>query len=331
MTQERGWRATDLPELRGRIALVTGASSGIGLATARQLARSGARTLLACRDRGRAQQARQLILNQFPSAAVEIVLLDLASLESVEDAAEEIADLTGHLDLLVNNAGVMAVKPGLTADGYELQIGTNHLGHFALTGRLLPLLLAGTDSRVVTVTSLAHHGAPAAGLVEPDQFRTLPGNSRWLGYCRSKLANVLFALELDRRWKGFAALGPGDEGHSRMRSLAAHPGVARSELMDKASAGRRRVFGPIARLGMDSIAQSSADGALPTLYAASRPELDGGELIGPRGLHGLHGTPGPCTPGRIARKEDLAARLWAASIAATGVGFEELQARITAS
>ena len=328
MTQDSGWRAVDLPELRGRVALVTGASSGIGLATARELARCGARTMLGCRDKGRAQQARKLILDQFPRAMVEIVLLDLASLDSVEDAAEEVADLTGQLDLLVNNAGVMAVKPGFTADGYEVQIGTNHLGHFALTGRLLPLLLASGDARVVTVASAAHRGATTAELSEVSEFKRLPHNSRWLGYCRSKLANVLFALELNRRWREAAEVSS-DEGHSRVRSLAVHPGVAKSELIDKASAGRRRISGPIARLGMNSVAQSSADGALPSLYAASHPELEGGEFVGPRGFRELRGTPGLCSPSRAARDQSLAAKLWLASIEATGVGFEELQTRIT--
>ena len=333
MTLDSGWRAIDLPELRGRVALVTGASSGIGLATARELARCGARTLLGCRDKGRAQQAKALILSQFPQAMVEIVLLDLASLESVEDAAEEVADLAGHLDLLVNNAGVMAVRPGFTADGFELQLGTNHLGHFALTGRLLPLLLASADARVVTVSSMAHRTATAAELSEVGQFKRLPHNSRWLGYCRSKLANLLFALELDRRWKSAAAesSATADGAHSRLRSFPVHPGVARSELIGKASAGSRRVSGPITRLGMNSFAQSTADGAMPALYAASHLELEGGEFIGPRGFRELRGSPGLCTPSRTARDRALAARLWLASIEATGVGFEELQTRITTS
>ena len=266
-----------------------------------------------------------------PRAALEIVLLDLANLESVEDAAEEVADLAGQLDLLVNNAGVMAVAPGLTADGFEVQIGTNHLGHFALTGRLLPLLLAAGDARVITVTSVAHRTATSAGLSDAEQFEKLPHNSRWLGYCRSKLANVLFALELDRRWKSAAAAASADDGYSRMRSFPVHPGVARSELLDKATAGQRRLFGPAARLGMNSLAQSADDGALPALYAASRPELDGGEFIGPRGFRELRGKPGVCTPSRMAQDRDLATRLWHASVDATGVGFEELQTRITTS
>jgi NAD(P)-dependent dehydrogenase (short-subunit alcohol dehydrogenase family) len=333
MTQGSGWRAVDLPRLSGRIALVTGASSGIGLAVAQRLAGSGARTLLGCRDKERARQARELILARSPGAAVEIVQLDLASLESVEDAAEEVADLTGQLDLLVNNAGVMAVRPGRTADGFEIQLGTNHLGHFALTGRLLPLLLAAGDARVVTQSSLAHRGAvltASAGLARTAEFTQLPHNSRWLGYCRSKLANMLFALELDRRWKRYAAaLSPDEEGQSRLRSFPVHPGVARSELMDRASFGQRRLVGAVGRAGFQYVGQSTADGALPALYAAVRPELAGGEFIGPHGFPQLRGAPGICTPSRTARDPGLAARLWAASVEATGVGFEELQTRIT--
>jgi NAD(P)-dependent dehydrogenase (short-subunit alcohol dehydrogenase family) len=332
MTQGDGWRADEISRLRGQVALVTGASSGIGLAIAQRLAAGGARTLLGCRDKVRAQQARELILGRSPQAAVEIVLLDLASLESVEDAAEEVADLTGRLDLLVNNAGVLALRPGNTADGFELQFGTNHLGHFALTGRLLPLLLAAGDARVVTQTSIAHRFATTAGLAEPAEFERLPHNSRWFGYCRSKLANLLFALELDRRWKNYAqALSPDQEGQSRIRSFPVHPGVARSELMAKASLGPRKVIGALGTITLDTIGQSLADAALPALLAATRPDLAGGEFIGPRGLRELRGAPGLCTPSRNARDARLAARLWAASIQATGVGFEELQPRISAS
>ncbi|HEV2638321.1 MAG TPA: SDR family NAD(P)-dependent oxidoreductase [Actinocrinis sp.] len=331
MTLGNGWRAVDLSRLRGRVALVTGASSGVGLAIAQRLAAEGVRTLLGCRDRGRAQQARELILNRSPRAAVEIVLLDLASLESVQDAAAEVADLTGRLDLLVNNAGVMAVRPGRTAEGFEIQLGTNHLGHFALTGRLLPLLLAAGDARVVTQTSVAHRLATSAGLSEAAAFTELPHDSRWLGYCRSKLANLLFTLELDRRWKAYAAmLSPDEQGQSLIRSFPVHPGVARTELVEKTSLGRRPLVGQLGQAGFDAVGQSAADGALPALYAATRSELGGGEFIGPRGLPELRGAPGVVRPSRLGRDLRLAARLWAASAEATGVGYEELRTRVGA-
>ncbi|HZP51139.1 oxidoreductase [Actinocrinis sp.] len=316
MVQWRGWRAADLPELTGRVALVTGATSGIGLETAAQLARGGARTLLGVRDLERGARARDRIVARHAGASVELVRVDLACLESVEDAAREIADRAGHIDVLVNNAGVMAPRPELTAEGFELQLGTNHLGHFALTGRLLPLLLAADGARVVTVTSLMHRTASGAGLSEPADFKTLPHGSRWLGYSRSKLANLLFALELDRRVRactGSAAV---------LRSIAAHPGYTRSELVAHASIGQRAVIGQIAQVSTGIIGQSTASGALPSLYAATHPNAAGGEFFGPR--LGMRGAPIHVKPSHVARDKALAERLWAASVEATGVGYEEL-------
>lgn len=316
MVQWRGWRAADLPELSGLVALVTGATSGIGLETAAQLARGGARTLLGCRDLERGARARDLIVARYGDASVELVRVDLACLESVEDAAREIADRAGHLDVLVNNAGVMAPRPELTAEGFELQLGTNHLGHFALTGRLLPLLLAADGARVVTVSSLMHRAASGAGLSETADFKTLPHGSRWLGYSRSKLANLLFALELDRRAR--ACIG----GQTALRSIAVHPGYTRSELVARASVGQRPVIGQVAQVSTGVIGQSTASGALPSLYAATHPNVAGGEFIGPR--LGVRGAPIRVKPSHLARDEALAERLWAASVEATGVGYEEL-------
>jgi NAD(P)-dependent dehydrogenase (short-subunit alcohol dehydrogenase family) len=318
MVQWKGWRAADIPLLDGRVALVTGASSGIGLETAAQLARGGARTILGCRDTQRGGRAVETIRRRYPGAAVEVVRVDLASLESVEDAAEEIADCTGHLDILVNNAGIMAPPPDLTAEGFEIQLGTNHLGHFALTGRLLPLLLAAGSARVVTVSSVAHLGSAGAGLTEPADFKTLPHGSRWAGYARSKLANLLFARELDRRVRA-------DSG--TLRSIPVHPGLTRSELVARASIGRRPVIGTVARVSAGYGSQSTAAGALPTLFAATHPEAKGGEFIGPR--LGLRGAPVRVTPSHFARDARLAGQLWAASVEATGVGYEELRSRNT--
>jgi NAD(P)-dependent dehydrogenase (short-subunit alcohol dehydrogenase family) len=302
-----------MPDLHGRVALVTGASSGIGLETAAQLARGGARTLLGCRDPQRGARARELIVGRFPGAAVEVVRVDLASLESVEDAAEEIADRAGQLDVLVNNAGLMAPAPELTSEGFELQFAVNHLGHFALTGRLLPLLLAADAARVVTVSSLGHRLWNGAGLSEPADFKTLPGRSRWLGYVRSKLANLLFALELERRARTCSAA---------LRSIAVHPGLARSELVAKSSVGRRPVIGPAARVSVGLGVQSTAAGALPSLYAATNPSVLGGEFIGPR--LATRGAPVRIQPSHAARDAKLADQLWSASVEASGVGYEEL-------
>jgi NAD(P)-dependent dehydrogenase (short-subunit alcohol dehydrogenase family) len=210
----------------------------------------------------------------------------------------------------------MAPRPELTAEGFELQLGTNHLGHFALTGRLLPLLLAADGARVVTVSSLMHRAASGAGLSEPADFKTLPHGSRWLGYSRSKLANLLFALELDRRVR--ACIG----GQTGLRSIAVHPGYTRSELVARASVGQRPVIGQVAQVSTGVIGQSTASGALPSLYAATHPNVAGGEFIGPR--LGVRGAPIRVKPSHLARDEALAERLWAASVEATGVGYEEL-------
>ena len=310
--------------LSGRTVLVTGASSGIGLVVARQLAASGARTLLACRSDERAAAALALIRAAHPSARVEYVRVDLANLESVEEAAAEIADRAGELDVLVNNAGVMTPPPGHTVDGFELQIGTNHLGHFALTGHLLPLLLTAERPRVVTVSSVAHRAAARAELTD---FKILPRGSNWLGYNRSKLANLLFAFELDRRAGG------------RLASLAAHPGVTRSELTARATGGSRPVFGPVFRRGAWLISQPTEQGARPIVFAATssvalateRPhgrgqerDVIGRRYFGPRGFGGLRGAPAVAEPSGLALDRDLAQRLWEASVAATGVQFAEL-------
>jgi NAD(P)-dependent dehydrogenase (short-subunit alcohol dehydrogenase family) len=233
----------------------------------------------------------------------------------VEDAAEEIADRAGHLDILVNNAGVMAPPPDLTVEGFEIQLGTNHLGHFALTGRLLPLLLAADAARVVTVSSVAHRFATGVGLAETAEFKILPHGSRWLGYSRSKLANLLFARELDRRVRACSGT---------LRSIPVHPGLSHSELVAKAAVGQRSVLGPVARASVGHGAQSTADGALPSLYAATHPAAAGGEFIGPR--LGVRGAPVRIRPSHVARDTALADHLWAASVEATGVGYEELRA-----
>lgn len=309
--------------LSGRTVLVTGASSGIGLAVARQLAAAGARTLLACRSDERAEAALATIRASVPAARAEYIRVDLACLESVEEAAAEIADRAGELDVLVNNAGVMTPAPGQTADGFEVQIGTNHLGHFALTGYLLPLLLTAEQPRVVTVSSLAHRAAVRSELTD---FKILPKSSNWLGYTRSKLANLLFAFELDRRAGG------------RLSSLAAHPGVTRSQLAAHAHGGTRRLVGPVFRRGAWLISQPTEHGAQPIVFAATAraalaadpvrrgPERDmvGRRYFGPRGLGGMRGAPTTAEPSGLALNRELAQRLWEASVAATGVQFAEL-------
>ena len=314
--------------LSGRTVLVTGASSGLGLAVARQLAGSGARTLLACRNADRAMEAMDRIRAVHPGARVEFLRVDLASLDSIEEAVAEIVDRAGELDVLVNNAGVMAPPPSHTADGFEVQIGINHLGHFALTGHLLPLLLAAEAPRVVTVSSVMHRVAVRAELTD---FKTLPRGSNWLGYARSKLANLLFAFELDRR------------AHGRISSLGAHPGFSRSELMARAEGGMRRVTGPVVRQGVQILGQSPDQGARPILFAATakaalragagsaratvrgeEPDVTGRRFFGPRGPGGLRGAPTAAGASALARDPELARELWEASVEATGVRYAAL-------
>jgi NAD(P)-dependent dehydrogenase (short-subunit alcohol dehydrogenase family) len=320
--------------LLGRVALVTGASSGVGLHTARRLAALGARTLIGARDPARALAAAELIVQQHPDAVVEAIRLDLACLESVRDAAREVADRTDRLDLLVNNAGVMMPPRAgggfpRTADGFELQIGVNHLGHFALTGWLLPLLLASAratpdvrPARVVTVSSMSHLVAPRAdggGLSGPADFATLPRDSSWSGYCRSKLANLLFALELARRtWSGPTAARP-----YAPLSLAAHPGTASTQVVASSALGRAPLIGPVMRIGFKVIAQSAASAAAPLVYAAASPTAVSGRYYGPR-YFAWGAQPVEARIGFRAHDPELAARLWSASVEATGVGFDEL-------
>jgi NAD(P)-dependent dehydrogenase (short-subunit alcohol dehydrogenase family) len=300
------WTAEQIPDQRGRTAVVTGANSGLGLATARELARAGARVVLACRDTGKGRSAVERIEAAVPGADLRLEALDLASLDSVRAFARRVGGHAAGLDLLINNAGVMATPRRRTADGFELQFGTNHLGHFALTGLLLGELEGRRDARVVTVSSTAHRMGRIA-------FDNLGGERRyfrWSAYAQSKLANLLFALELDRRLR---AAG------SAVKSLAAHPGYAATNLQ---TAGPPLVDALLMRVGNAVIAQSDEMGALPTLYAATEPGLQGGTYVGPDGLAEQRGHPRPVTPSGAARDEAAARRLWQVSEEMTGVRYE---------
>jgi NAD(P)-dependent dehydrogenase (short-subunit alcohol dehydrogenase family) len=257
------WTSSDLPDQTGRTVLVTGANSGLGFQTSLELARRGARVLMACRNPGRAEDALGRVRQEVPGAAAELVSLDLSSLDSVEHAAEEVASRVPHLDLLVNNAGIMAVPEGRTADGFELQFGTNHLGHFALTGRLLPTLLAADAPRVVTVSSTAH----IMGKINFADLHATGGYGRWKAYGQSKLANLLFASELQRRAGG------------RILSASAHPGYAATHLQEHQG---QAAFQVLMNVGNKLLAQSDAAGAWPSLYAAAMPEVTGNDFYGPR-------------------------------------------------
>jgi NAD(P)-dependent dehydrogenase (short-subunit alcohol dehydrogenase family) len=287
------WSAADIPSQAGRTVVVTGSNSGLGLSTARELARAGARVVMAVRDVSRGEQAAATI-----DGDVAVRHLDLADLESVRTFAR---DWTGDLDVLVNNAGIMMVPAGLTADGFELQFGTNHLGHFALTNLLLPHL---TD-RVVTVASTMHRAGRIA--LDDLNWRTRPYSATG-AYGQSKLANLLFTLELQRR---LTAAG------SRIRALAAHPGWAATNLQGRTQSW---VVDRAMKLGNVLLAQSDEQGALPSLAAATL-DLPGGSYLGPSGRNELRGPPTLVGRTRSASDPELARRLWAASAEFTGVDF----------
>jgi NAD(P)-dependent dehydrogenase (short-subunit alcohol dehydrogenase family) len=307
-------RPIDIPDQTGTLAVVTGANSGIGLETARQLASAGATVVLAVRDAEKGDRAADDIRSTVPSATVTVGGLDLASLASVEAFAKQMVDDGRPIDLLINNAGIMAVpKRHTTEDGFELQFGTNHLGHFALTGRLLPLLRAAPGPRVVTVSSGAH----LMGAISFDDLNLEHGYRAWKAYSESKLANLLFASELQRR-----------SARERWGILsdAAHPGSTRTNLQSTgpnmgkdAKAGTSLIELPMRLPGMS---QDAAQGALPTLYAATSPYAVGDGYYGPSGFLEMTGN-GVTSARRSkrARNEADAARLWALSEKLTGVTY----------
>lgn len=303
------WTLADLPSMEDRTVVVTGATSGLGLATAHALAGAGARVLLAARDAGRAEAVRAAVAAGATGPAPEVVALDLADLSSVRAAADDIAGRVEHLDVLVNNAGVMAMPEARTVDGFELQLGTNHLGHFALTGLLLPTLLAAPAGRVVTTSSGAHR----SGRMRWDDLQGTRRYRRWAAYGQSKLANLLFAFELDRRARAAKVA---------LASVAAHPGYAATHLQARGpEASGRRTSARVMEVANRLVAQSAEDGALPQIYAASMPDVRGGEYFGPSGLAEMRGGPVRVDASGRARDRDDAARLWEVSEQLTRVAF----------
>ena len=300
------WTAERIPDQSGRLAIVTGANSGLGEVTARELARAGARVVLACRNLQKGEGARRAIETAVPGAQLELEELDVASLDSVRAFAERYRGAHERLDLLINNAGVMATPRRRTADGFELQFGTNHLGHFALTGLLIGTMEGRDDARVITLSS-----SPAyrLGRIAFDNLGGERRYFRWSAYTQSKLANLLFMLELDRRLR---AAG------STTKSLGAHPGYAATNLQ---SAGPPLVDRLVMHVLNRVIAQSADMGALSTLYAATQPGLDGGTFVGPDGFLEQRGHPKRVWPNRAAQDENVAGRLWEVSEQMTGVRF----------
>ncbi|MFE1833388.1 oxidoreductase [Streptomyces sviceus] len=305
-----GWSAEDVPVQSGRVAVVTGANSGIGYVTARELARRGARVLLACRSEARGVGARDRLVGEVPGAQVEFARLDLGDLASVREFVTTYP--YDRLDLLVNNAGVMALPYGTTADGFETQFGVNHLGHFALTGLLMPTILATPAARVVAVSSTAH----ALANIDIDDLNSERRYRRWVAYARSKTANLLFVHELSRRLVAHGA---------DVIAVAAHPGYAATNLQAAGPkmAGRRAVE-RFMRVGNRFFAQSAEAGALPTLYAATAPEVAPDSFTGPS-LAGWRGSPAPSWRAPWTRDDRASQRLWTVSEELTGVAYDVLK------
>ncbi len=307
------WTAEQIPDQSGRVALVTGANSGLGLQTAKALAGAGATVLLGCRNPARAEAAIEEIRELAPDADLELIELDLADLDSVARAAAEVKTRSGPLDLLINNAGVMAPPRMETADGFELQFGTNHLGHFALTGLLLDKLLGAEAPRVVSLASMAHR----QGKMDFEDLNWERSYSRWPAYGRSKLANLMFTFELDRRLRA---------KNSKLMALACHPGYAATNLQTSGpgEGALGLVFKPAMLIANLFLAQSDAMGALPTLYAATADAATGSNYVGPDGLGEARGHPTLVGCSGRALDEDDQRRLWEASVELTGAAYPEL-------
>jgi|SRR5450631_127876 NAD(P)-dependent dehydrogenase (short-subunit alcohol dehydrogenase family) len=305
------WTAADIPSLTGKTAVITGATGGLGYETALALAGAGAAVVLTGRNEAKGRHALQEIRSQFPNARITYENLDLAKLASVADFAARFAAGYQSLDLLINNAGVLALpKRETTSDGFEMQFGTNYLGHYALTAHVLPLLRRGNQPRVVNLSSLAHR----SGTIDFDDLQGAKSYKPFKAYCQSKLAMLMFALELQRRSN---AAGWG------LMSTAAHPGYALTNLIANGP-GTRGLMGQLGKILRPFASHSAAEGALPTLFAATSPQAEPGGYYGPDWFYELKGPPVPAKIMPRAKDAATAARLWDVSAALTGISFDQV-------
>jgi len=299
------WTADDIPRQAGRTFIVTGANSGLGYVTTRELARHGAHVIMTARDQTKGERVIAELRAAQPDASLELRHLDLSDLESVKAFAQGITNDRVPADVLINNAGIMMPPRSPTKQGFELQFGTNHLGHFALTGLLLDRLRAGREPRVVTVSSTAHK----SGSIHFDDLTGQRRYARWAFYAQSKFANTVFGLELDRRLRASGV---------PVKSILAHPGYSATNLQTSGPTG---VLNLVMRVSNRLIAQDVEIGVLSQLYAATDPKVEGGQFIGPDGLAESWGYPTIVQPIDAARVPETARRLWQISEELTGVRF----------
>lgn len=309
MSKNKLWTIKDIPNLNGKLAIITGATGGLGLETAIALAGAGAEVILAGRNPAKGRTAEAIIKERYRNAKVRFELLDLASLASVEAFADRMLVANRSIDILVNNAGVMALRErGTTVDGFETQFATNYLSHFALTGRLLPLLIT-AKARVVQLSSTMHR----SGAIRIDDLNYTKGYKAMPVYSQAKLASLIFALELNRKSE---AMGWG------LTSVAAHPGVAATDLPNNGpNVGASRFVAWATSTAAKMISHSASDGAMPQLMAATMPGVKGGQYYGPQGWFEFKGAPGLGKIEPHALDSEVATKLWTASEQLTGVSF----------
>ena len=300
------WTAAEIPDQTGRTIVITGANSGLGLRSAEALAAKGAAVVMACRNATKAATALESVKERASGVAPVVVALDLSSLSSIRECASGMAEAHGHVDVIINNAGIMAVPKATTVDGFESQIGTNHFGHYALTGLLLPCLLAAPAPRVVTVSSNAHK---LGRVLLDDLFFERTSYSRWRAYGQSKLANLLFSGELQRR---------GPSAATALVAAAAHPGYAATNLTSGPATGAAALR-PLLAVADRIVGQADFMGALPQLYAATMPDVRPDDYWGPDGFREQRGHPRRVQRTRFAQDLELARRLWESSEELTGV------------
>jgi NAD(P)-dependent dehydrogenase (short-subunit alcohol dehydrogenase family) len=303
------WTIEDIPQLKGKIVIVTGANSGLGFYTAKALAARQAKVIMACRSITKGQEALRLIKKMIPEADLVLLELDLADLQSVRNFSNQIHSGYKKLDMLINNAGLMAIPFHKTADGFEMQFGVNHLGHFALTGLLMDLLLKTPDARIINVSSMAHR----MGKIRFEDVNWDKGYSKWKAYGMSKLANLLFTEELVRRLNGHS---------DQLKVTAAHPGYADTELQSKGAEMKgSKLSAKLFRFANKLVAQSGEMGALPTLYAATAPDVKQAGYYGPGGILKMKGYPAADQPKQDLMDPEVARKLWELSEEMTGVKF----------